>query len=38
LLDAKTLLEGGKQAVFSPISENTKKQNESAKISVALSD
>jgi len=38
LLDAKTILEGGKRTVFTTHVENTTNQNETAKISVALSD
>ena len=38
LLDAKTALEGGKRTAFTTHVENTTKQNETAKISVALSD
>ena len=37
-LDAKGMLEGGKQAAFNQNADNTKKQNETAKISVALSN
>jgi hypothetical protein len=38
LLDAKQMLEGGKQAAFIQNEDKTKKQNETAKISVALSN
>ena len=36
LLDQKKNLEGGKQSVFTLQTENTKKEDESAKLSVAL--
>ena len=38
MLDAKQLLEGGKQSAFNQKSDNTKKQNEESPISVALSN
>jgi hypothetical protein len=38
LLDQNKTLEGGKQSMFIPKTENTKKENETAKLSVALSD
>lgn len=37
-LDAQQVLEGGKQAGFNQNGDNTKKQNETAKVSVALSN
>jgi hypothetical protein len=37
-MDAKQLLEGGKQSVFNQNGDNTKKQNEESPISVALSN
>ena len=37
-LDAKEVLEGGKQGAFNQNGDNTKKQNETAKVSVALSN
>ena len=37
-MDQNNILEGGKQSMFIPKTENTKKQNETAKLSVALSD
>ena len=37
-LDAKEVLEEGKQAAFNQNADNTKKQNETVKISVALSN
>ena len=38
MLDAKQLLEGGKQSAFNQNGDNTKKQNEGSPISVALSN
>ncbi len=37
-LDPERILEGGKQTLFVPKSENPKKQNETAKVSVAVPD
>jgi hypothetical protein len=37
-MDQNNILEGGKQALFIPNTKNTKKQNETAKPAVALSD
>jgi hypothetical protein len=38
MLDSKMILEGGKQSLFSQKDDNSNKQNETIKLSLAVSD